>query len=511
MVFRTFTSVVVLIFLQGCAFNPQLTNIAMDHDLFVADTTNKKTVRNILRARDRQGLTFTRFSQITGSFSTGGSAGLDASIAGVTSITGGSNDGQSTFEDNTFGPSIGVTVETGSNFNIVVDESDEFQRGISTQISEGTVLYFLSQGWPPELITHLLVDRIDVSAKIRIVPVDGPSGAEVPTKIFSLESYDNDPDSVLEAGHDGLLPFDEAIRCRTLSFQRGSSDGSSFSFESPSELAKLEAQVLGRISNFEPKDDADRTQDDEERARGFTPRYTYSVSAQPRYFLTISDQRPVVGGSNTHCDTTIQGVSQSLQAIVDDEDNDFFADLRNGQIIPQPRILPTTRTNTFVSDGVGSTGTAPDEAGSDGQSRLTGANYFNELLPSYVLGGQEYRIEGDLLMDFQFRSTDGVIYYLGEYLRAQDDPNQPMLEGDEAGDFRVPIIRIDRDEPRFEAEHLLTEVSYRGSTYYVPSTGAVVTEERGRTSQVIAFVNQLLNLHRSSEDLPTTPVVQVLN
>jgi len=35
--------------------------------------------------------------------------------------------------------------------------------------------------------------------------------------------------------------------------------------------------------------------------------------------------------------------------------------------------------------------------------------------------------------------------------------------------------------------------------------------EAGRSPQVITLVQQMLNLHRSAKDLPSTPVVRVVN
>jgi hypothetical protein len=58
---------------------------------------------------------------------------------------------------------------------------------------------------------------------------------------------------------------------------------------------------------------------------------------------------------------------------------------------------------------------------------------------------------------------------------------------------------------------ILADVSYRRRRYAVPLSGAEIGPEAGRSSQTISLVQQLLNLHRSSKDLPVTPVVRVAN
>jgi hypothetical protein len=47
--------------------------------------------------------------------------------------------------------------------------------------------------------------------------------------------------------------------------------------------------------------------------------------------------------------------------------------------------------------------------------------------------------------------------------------------------------------------------------YGVPLSGARLSAEAGRSSQTVDLVQQLLNLNRTSKDLPTTPLVRVAN
>jgi hypothetical protein len=111
-----------------------------------------------------------------------------------------------------------------------------------------------------------------------------------------------------------------------------------------------------------------------------------------------------------------------------------------------------------------------------------------------------------LTIDVTLRSVEGVLYYLGEYIR--NDGISPKLAG-ECG-YCLPIIRV-APAAAIPREFRFVEVTYRGTQYAVPISGAVLNAQAGRSSQTVDLVEQLLNLNRSSKDLPTTPIVHVVN
>lgn len=117
----------------------------------------------------------------------------------------------------------------------------------------------------------------------------------------------------------------------------------------------------------------------------------------------------------------------------------------------------------------------------------------------------------DAVLVPRFRSTQGVIYFLGEYIRAARDGPVYLLpfSNDECGAGETPAAHF---RPILQVESGngpdLIETEFRGQRYFVPQPsgencvdGATVD---ARTMQVIAIVQQLLNLHKSSEDLPTS-------
>jgi hypothetical protein len=93
-----------------------------------------------------------------------------------------------------------------------------------------------------------------------------------------------------------------------------------------------------------------------------------------------------------------------------------------------------------------------------------------------------------------FRSTEGVIRYLGRYLRAQEE-NRPVALIDDK-----PIFSVVAGRPRGS----IVTASVLGRRY------SITEENRRRNMLVIALVEQLVNLHKESSDRPVTTPVQVL-
>lgn len=111
--------------------------------------------------------------------------------------------------------------------------------------------------------------------------------------------------------------------------------------------------------------------------------------------------------------------------------------------------------------------------------------------------GQEIPVQVQIVL----RSIDGVIYYLGEYLRSS---NPPLLVTD-AGQARLITVMATRPK------NVFVSTRYKGQRYYVPATDqGRLTLESGRSSQVFALLQQLLNLQKSAKERPTTQTVRVV-
>ena len=156
--------------LSACSMNPQLSRTAIDHNELVANTANSITLMNILRARDRLPTHYTGVSSLTGS------ASLEAApTANITLLQGGS-------ENSTEG--LGVKATASSNFNVSVYDTKKFYQGVTASIPKETILNFLDQGWPADVLTLVVTNSVEIS----VTKASGPF-----EKGRVLASFDNDP------------------------------------------------------------------------------------------------------------------------------------------------------------------------------------------------------------------------------------------------------------------------------------------------------------------------------
>lgn len=154
------------------------------------------------------------------------------------------------------------------------------------------------------------------------------------------------------------------------------------------------------------------------------------------------------------------------------------------------------RANYLVG-GASPGATSPNGAG------FTARDYFRDLVPA------GYRTE--LVIDVSLRSVEGMINFLGEYVRTEK--KRPLAWGRcEDGQYRpcIPLIVIRPAGQAGDAPPFIS-VEYKGERYVVPSSGEDIRTNAGFSSQVIGLVQTMLNLHRSSKDLPSTPLVRVIN
>lgn len=100
-------------------------------------------------------------------------------------------------------------------------------------------------------------------------------------------------------------------------------------------------------------------------------------------------------------------------------------------------------------------------------------------------------------LEISTRSVDGIVYFIGEYLRRTEEEKWPRID---IGQNHAALFTLgsgDSVNPVLSANLL-------GRTYNIPA------EDRGgRSMQVISLVQQLLNLNKSSDDLPRAQLIQV--
>lgn len=453
---------------SGCAYRTHTTGMAIDYNDFVAATTNKQTVLNVLRASRREPMHFTSFSEVVGTVRGSGSAGVGLAVNGDSaSITRSAAGISRTAAEGAtnVAPSLSVAVATGTDFKIAANATDEFYKGILNPVASATVVNYLRQGFPADLLTHLVVGRLEFW-----VNITRPDGSKT---LEWLMTADNRPSSMAD-----IATFDAAVRCRWLDYQPRVAPARTLEAASIGDFGTLTAEQLARVELV--ADGAGRRS------------YRLSFPERTDFSLVLSERNADTG----EC----QRIDYDLRMKID-------AWLRAQPGSPQPR--PTGEAARLHSEGPLAPRSSDMTLGGDDEAersttslRLGKQGFFDELLPAGYTG--------DLVVDITLRSAQGIIYYLGEYVRPSAPPVLLRQNGTGCPGYCIPILRV-LPVSAVPPEERFVEIGYRGASYAVPLSGAVLGEAAGRSSQTIDLVQQLLNLNRSAKDLPATPLVRVYN
>lgn len=141
----------------------------------------------------------------------------------------------------------------------------------------------------------------------------------------------------------------------------------------------------------------------------------------------------------------------------------------------------------------------------DGATAPTAGAFQGEADEHSVIASGKYNVDGmeiPVQVQVVLRSTNGIVYYLGEYLRAgAAAPRVVTSEG------LVPILAVTNRKPA----RVFASTNFKGERYYVPATvEGRLDSVAGRSSQVFSLVEQLFNLQKSAKDRPTTQTVRVV-
>ena len=351
---RACTLAALLAATSGCAFRSQVSGMAVEYNEFVAEATNRQTVINILRARSREPLHFTSFSKVLGTARVEGTANLDIAANGdgadkLPQPGGGFATSRKVLGATNWTPRLGVRINSGTDFEIGINATDDFWKGITTPVAPSTIVHLLRQGWERDLISYLFIHRIEFVGRIR-----DPAGTVIAT--LPLARFANAPDN--EAT---VEPFSSLMRCRTLYYGLVEGAGrSEYGINFSENVA----------TDFNP--DAQRA-DCERLERQLRDAFVAGLRAQG---LPLPPAAERTSGSGA-------GPAPSGSA-------DSFSGQAN-----------------YVAGNQG-TEAAPGTALQDGAG-FTANEYFRDLVPA------GYR--ADLQIDISLRSVEGLIHYLGEYVR----------------------------------------------------------------------------------------------
>jgi hypothetical protein len=614
--------------IQGCAFRAASTGMAIDQNQFAADATNQQTLFNILRAKDRLPTHFTSLGQISGSIEANVSARatlphLDRTQQNV--VTNGVSNGNplNTTAITSTIPRLDATFEaapslkSNSNYQLAVNATETFYRGILAPIKPSTVETFLESGYSRGLLTHLFVGDVRFSVEVKASDQNDPavlarcetslakrlevnradqlqtdaSAAAVRAKQLTslckdgatarFQTLRNQGDILSRQSTDALqnregLALDALFRCRQLAQGRSQKRTSSLPVARLGDLQGVSADVLKNVKAVTAKPAANPGNvgagaDKGADAAKVDPHSPYAyelveTSALPtldyadppvvdaktvddacvfarRYLVTsfetfrkrLADGTPVsqavsdlaFSRSDTaamlrevlltmeqpNTDNVLKLASPPVQNSdvqhektsvpvlehnSDDKNNEKIDCLGTAFLTPEKsqKSLPSGRLATNYRDNGGQPGTA-----------LELPEFFETLVIQKSIDG----VDVNLVIDISFRSTEAIIHYLGEYAR----PGKKLcLANDKGKEKPIPVFALLKDAADLiDGNKLLLRMRYRGQKYGV---GLYDSDEkqlalRARTSTSLSIVQQLLNLNRNAQDLPTVQNVRIAN
>jgi hypothetical protein len=138
--------------LAGCSLSDHVRRTSLDYNQVLEDVTNDMLVTNILLARDLAPLHFTDLSQIHGSLQ------MQAQLQPVLPF-GQQYDSSSRVRNSL---QAGISVNSAPSFDVVPLNTKDFSQGIASPVDFKFLYYFLDQGIEPYLLIRLLVDKLVV-------------------------------------------------------------------------------------------------------------------------------------------------------------------------------------------------------------------------------------------------------------------------------------------------------------------------------------------------------------
>ncbi len=528
--------------LVGCSVVDDFSGRAVAFNMQAEQVQEENLLLNVVRASLRRPMQFTGLQSITGTASVSGTSTLTAPFGEAMHRPRGS------VSPDVFG--LSGTISGGPTFIVPVLDTQEFYEGILNPISLQVFDYYLEQGFPPEMLFDLFVSKIVVTWVRDNAPPRAGTGLD-----------ENCARSASNANNGGLgLAGDNAPVCIDVTYLNSVANDSDFDqFQAIVDLLfaeGLSTEHVESVSRYgapfaakhlQPTDGADNGRQMAELIQA------YAAAAQAGLKVTKSGAEDYQLEKNT---------------------TSYRFCFRDFGAIPRNSTLLCGRSKK----GDDTTTTTPQKRGAAGQTAVQttqgevsagGSTDFNlslsEQAQQTLIGRLQQataRISPKAVpllanmrvasFQLQLRSTEGIIYYLGELTRRHlypeqgkfPDENRPRIikvptqvpdgampripcDGDNSGRTHHAelIYPNDKSDPMGAARgaassyfcddifvvdqggdnNAFIAISYDGGSFGL-AQGA---DHSGRTYQVLELAKQILAVNTSAKQLPATSVVVI--
>lgn len=457
--------------LSGCGMNDRFSSDAVEYNRQAEQVQDQVLLLNILRASKRRPFEFSGVQTISGAASTGEQLSFALPLRGKT--------------PGTLTPTI--TNSAGPTVTVGVVDTQDFYEGLLKPLDIKLIDLYVQRGLPKVMLFDLFFQKISVAQK-------GSKAAPLvfPNSVAHKETFDKFQALVLGLANAGLstdqpdkpkafgpvLTGEEMIDQENYAAKAATAslDVKEIGWcDLPASQAQGEAKHLHRrLSATALKTDCDKVQD-----------------------ATSSDAQDAAQ-KEVDALATAAGLPAALYRTQKSN-----TDYRLCFDLPEA----TGGLSVCHADKKGKPPSSGDKGAADVTLSCLGVNK-DKLCDVLYDANPAFACTAACSLEFSFsvRSTFQIIYYLGEVVRQQLQPDSynspayvPMtVVGHE--NVSVPLFELDEISDRDTSSHFLS-VAYDNQTYAVPDNA------EGQTSEVMDLVTELIALNKSAKDLPTSSVI----
>ena len=135
----------------GCSFRIQVERDAVEYNKAAERVQNEQLLLNIVRAAQRQPMTFTALTLIRGNIK--GTVGANTMVP-----TGGA-------ATDLYTTTPKLEYSSNPSFDVAVLDSQEFMKGIMTPVELKLIRHYWEQGWPKSMLLYLFIQKVEVIKK----------------------------------------------------------------------------------------------------------------------------------------------------------------------------------------------------------------------------------------------------------------------------------------------------------------------------------------------------------
>jgi len=503
-----------LAILTGCTHLEKFSNQATDFNVQVADAQNKTLLLNIIRAANRFPMHFTELSTLsgTGTATIGGTITIPVGV-----LNGGSSTGS-------IAPTASIS-ETPT-FNIAVLETQEFYNGMLKPISTDQLSTYLQEGLEPELILSLGIGALlyqpmpNADAKPILNdfhPLNIDNATYCPSQWADREGGDKkpanpkDPQSSQYACFKSILQAMLSRKLTTESVKTATNIGgliNQSSFNDLKWLNGLDLKTL-KITAVDLKSCMKKS---EVCPEGLDPKDGLSKDLIDR--LTNHERL-----------YRVQKESSEFRYCFNEEpEKDESKHWRKREALPEDASLADRVRFAHIPASLICHDRIPEDFKASDESKAESQKPDNAQIPlKPKAGGKSFTFQLSeskaFTIEVQPRSTEGVIYYLGEIARCDAGIDSHSVCTKPT--IHVTYRETPDDEILFEVDRETKPISHLSAEYedgYIKADWAdyrysVKMDPTGinRSGQVLRVLTQLVALNRSAKDFPTPSIVPIIS